>query len=273
METDDDEKYRAPALSKGLDILELLASSAEGLSQTEIARTLGRTTSEIFRMLMVLRSRGYVELAGDGDRYALTTRLFELAHRHPPTRRLTSIAGDAMQRLANRVNQSVHMVILHGGKVLVIAQADCQDNNLTSVRLGAHIPIYETSSGRVLAAWMTDDAVQDLLAAAGPAPPDKAAAFCADLPGVRAQGYCQAPSFTIGGVHNIAAPVFDFRGRVVAAITIPFIHRLTGTSVVPMDEARELLLETCNRISRQIGAGVHLDQANPPPVHQGGSVP
>ena len=55
-----DEKYRAPALSKGLDILELLASEGDGLAQGEIGRRLDRTTSEIFRMLLVLRQRGYV---------------------------------------------------------------------------------------------------------------------------------------------------------------------------------------------------------------------
>ena len=90
---DEDDKYRAPALSKGLDILELLAAYPMGLSQIEIAKELGRTTSEIFRMLAVLRKRGYVEIAEDGDRYELTPRLFEIAHRHPPTRRLTSLAG------------------------------------------------------------------------------------------------------------------------------------------------------------------------------------
>nr|WP_321509935.1 helix-turn-helix domain-containing protein [uncultured Celeribacter sp.] len=102
MDTDahhDESKYRAPALPKGLDILELLASEAEGRTQAETAKTLGRTTSEIFRMLMVLRDRSYVEPSEDDDRYYLTTRMFELAHRHPPVRRLTSLAGDCRAAL------------------------------------------------------------------------------------------------------------------------------------------------------------------------------
>ena len=140
----EEEKYRAPALSKGLDILELLASEADGLSQIAIAKELGRNTSEIFRMLMVLCQRGYVEQREDDDRYLLTTKMFEVAHRHPPIRRLTSIAGEAMQRLANDVNQSMHLAIIHSGKVLVIAQVDCPDNNITAVRLGAQINIYDT---------------------------------------------------------------------------------------------------------------------------------
>ena len=43
--TDDDEKYRAPALAKGLDILELLASTPDGLTQVEVAKALGLKVS------------------------------------------------------------------------------------------------------------------------------------------------------------------------------------------------------------------------------------
>lgn len=251
----DDEKYRAPALSKGLDILELLASEADGLSQVEIAKQLGRTTSEIFRMLMVLRQRGYVELHEEDERYHLTTKMFEVAHRHPPIRRLTSIAGDAMQRLANQVNQSMHLGIIHSGKLLVIAQVDCPDNNITSVRLGAHIPLYDTASGQVLAAWMDDKARDALVEQVGTEPKEKYETFLAALPEVRAKGYCEAPSLTIAGVKNISVPVFDFSGRVTAAITIPFIHRLTGTTIATAEECREALVLLAADISRRLGAG------------------
>lgn len=259
---DDDDKYRAPALSKGLDILELLASEAEGLSQAEVAKTLGRTTPEIFRMLMVLRKRGYVELDEDGDRYSLTTKMFEVAHRHPPIRRLTSIAGRAMQDLANRINQSMHMGIIHSGRFLVIAQVDCPDNNVTSVRLGANIPIYDTASGRVLAAWMDTASKRALIASSGDGDGIIAQGFLDDLPKVKELGYCENDSLTIAGVRNISAPVFDFSGDVVAAITIPFIRRLSGTSIVSVEECREELLAMCQRISRRLGAGAHMDDAD-----------
>lgn len=250
-----EDKYRAPALSKGLDILEYLATEAEGRSQAEIAKTLGRTTSEIFRMLMVLRKRGYVYLNEENDRYSLTTKLFEIAHRHPPIRRLTSIAGEAMQKLANRINQSMHLAILHSGKVLIIAQVDCSDNNITAVRLGAQISLYDTSSGRVLAAWMDAESLATLLGEAGAGTDDRQAAFVADLPTVRANGYAQNDSFTIAGVTNIAAPIRDLTGRVVAAVTIPFVRRLSGTNTVDIDGARTELLSMAAEIAKRLGAG------------------
>jgi len=257
VKTEENEKYRAPALSKGLDILELLASDADGLTQVEIAKTLGRTASEIFRMLMVLRSRGYVEVDEGGDLYRLTTKMFEVAHRHPPIKRLTSMAGDAMQKLANTINQSMHLSILHSGKVLVVAQVDCPDNNITSVRLGALIPLYDTASGRVLAAWMDDTELTQLFDLAGDEPSDRKAAFRDDLASVRKLGFCRSPSLTIEGVENISAPIFDFRGNPVAAVTIPFIRRLTDRSSVTADAATAALSKTASELSRRIGASAH----------------
>src|SRR5688572_13597466 len=85
-----DAAYTAPALEKGLDILELLAGEGDALSQAAIAQRLARSTAELFRMLSVLERRGYVTRHADGG-YRLSLRLFELAHQHPPLKRLLSI--------------------------------------------------------------------------------------------------------------------------------------------------------------------------------------
>lgn len=251
--TAEEDRYRAPALSKGLDILELLAADPAGRTPSDIARTLGRTTSEIFRMLMVLRDRGYVDQRAEDDRYVLTLRLFELAHRHPPLRRLTVAAGEAMQRLADKVNQSAHLAIPDGEAVMVIAQVDGPDNHITSVRLGARFPVEETASGRVLAAWLSPDQLGALLARL---PPGQAQEFLEALPMIRAAGCWEAESYSIRGVRNLSAPVRDHTGRVVAALTIPYLHRLTGGPHPPPETARAALLKTAAQISHSLGAGV-----------------
>lgn len=247
-------KYSAPALSKGLDILEALASDGGGYTQVEIAKILRRSTSEIFRMLVVLRQRGYLELGSD-DRYRLTTKLFEIAHRHPPIRRLTAIAGEAMQKLANQIDQSVHMCILHTGRLLVVAQVDCPGNTISTVRLGAQFEIYNSASGRVLAAFMDVDELQNLMALAGETSDAEREAFLSDIAEVRRVGYCQGASLLIEGVINLSAPVFDNTGKAIAAVTTPFIRRLSGTETMPVTESREILVETCRELSRRMGVG------------------
>src|SRR5882757_615937 len=93
-----EERYRAPALDKGLDILELLASTEESLSQAEIAKALDRTPNEIYRMLDRLVRRHYVARTS-GDRYELTLKLFALAHaRTRPPSCLPGHAGAAELR-------------------------------------------------------------------------------------------------------------------------------------------------------------------------------
>ena len=66
------EKYSAPALSKGLDILELLATQNAGMKKSDIAKSLKRSVSEIFRMLAVLVERNYVSVDEASEHYSLT---------------------------------------------------------------------------------------------------------------------------------------------------------------------------------------------------------
>ena len=61
-------------------------------------------------------------LDAESDRYSLTMRMFELSHRFPPTKRLTAVAGEIMDDAALRLNQSLHLAILYGDDILVIAQ-------------------------------------------------------------------------------------------------------------------------------------------------------
>jgi DNA-binding IclR family transcriptional regulator len=92
-------QYTTPALEKGLDILELFASEPTGLTKSDVARRLGRTISEVFRMLVCLEKRGYISQSRDRERYRLTLRLFKLAQEYPPTRRMITEALPSCNRL------------------------------------------------------------------------------------------------------------------------------------------------------------------------------
>ena len=82
------ERYGAPALEKGLDLIEILAEEAGAFTQKELAERAGKSVSEIFRMLGVLERRGYLVRDKLTGRYSLTLKLFVLGNRHQPTRRL-----------------------------------------------------------------------------------------------------------------------------------------------------------------------------------------
>ncbi len=244
-------RYSAPALEKGLHILEILAEQDTGLSQSEIARAMQRSVSEIFRMLVVLTDRGYVMQDPATDRYVLTSRLFEVAHRTPLIRRLTTLAAPLMGKLAREINQSTHLSIVSDGFILIVGQIDPPGNHVMSVRLGARLEIWRASSGRVITAFSDADTVDDLMARV-PMPSGMTEdRLRADLAGIRARGHEITDSFVARGIVNIAAPVSDHTGRAVAAITVPHLERFND----PIDFATcaRQLIETANAISRGLG--------------------
>src|SRR3954463_2173863 len=109
-DSDTGRRYRAPALEKGLEILELLAGEAGPLPVSAIGQRLGRSTNELFRMIQVLQYRGYIQQETGGG-YRLTDKLFSLGMEQPRTRNLLEVALPAMRQLAVRIGQSCHLAV------------------------------------------------------------------------------------------------------------------------------------------------------------------
>jgi DNA-binding IclR family transcriptional regulator len=247
-------RYTAPALDKGLDILELLAGRPEGLSLKQIADALGKSSTEIFRMLNQLRERAYVLRFEPGGVYRLSLKLFELAHRFPPTARLLEVAVPAMRQLADRTGQSCHLSVLHGHGILVLAQATSSGNWHFSVRLGATFSLTETASGRVLLAHLSaqDLALRAEEAAATDAP--FTARFLQQLTKIRKCGFEQVSHETFRGVTDISAPVLGHGTESLAALTIPVL--LLEQEKPALSYVRTELLKTAAYISGELGAPV-----------------
>ena len=261
-------RYSAPALEKGLDILELLSRADAGLTQAEIARSLGRSVSEIFRMLVVLTQRGYLAQDPESDRYMLTTLLFEIAHRTPLVRRLTALAGPLMKRLTQEINQSAHLAVLSGDAILVVGQVDSPGNNVMSVRLGARIDVWQASSGRVILAFLAPEDLEEVFRTVPKPDTLDEAALRAELAQIRRLGHEVRDSFMVRGIVNISAPVIDHSGRAIAALTVPHLERFHDS--VSFDDCRRRLIATAAELSRAVGAAA-VPSAAPAPGIAGGS--
>lgn len=149
---DEKPKYHVPALEKGLDILEFLSEVTLPQTQAEIARALERSTSEIFRMLDCLESRGYLLRDEHSSKYSLSLRLYEMAHTHSPVDQLLVASRDPMREIAEDVRESVHLSILRGDDVLILAQEESPEPIRLSLSVGTKQPILKTASGRLMVA-------------------------------------------------------------------------------------------------------------------------
>lgn len=224
-QTDEAEaRYRAPALDKGLDILEVLSAQARGLTRAEIVKALGLSPSQIYRMLERLVARGYVARLDGGDRYALTMRMFLLGTRHPPLRRLLADAQPLMDEFARRIGQSCHLVVPEQGAGIVVAQASPMGPWEFRARLGAQLDLFTTSSGLTLLAFQEPADIVQTLGCWGVADGAQRLAGLGDhLAAVRAQGARIGPSRQMAGVTDISVPVLGPGGVAVAALTCAFI--------------------------------------------------
>ncbi|MEK1889544.1 MAG: IclR family transcriptional regulator [Phyllobacterium sp.] len=256
-EEDDSDRYRAPALDKGLDILELLSGIDGGLTQAEIAKFLGRSPNEFYRMLDRLVRRGYVTRL-EGDRYSLTLKLFGLAQLHAPVRRLVSYATPLMRDLAVSSKQANQLSVFDRGAAVVIAQQEAPDYWGISIRVGSHISLFNTGSGHVLLAFRSDDERALMIAEYEKHADDIAqpADFLERLNQIRERGYEVMPSAQTAGVYNVSAPVLGPDGRAIAALTCPYIQLLNIANAPAIDDARKMLVATAQKLSALAGADV-----------------
>jgi DNA-binding IclR family transcriptional regulator len=242
--------YPAPALEKGLEIIELLAAAGEPLSTRAIADKLGRSKGEIFRMLCVLMDRGYLDRDPVSEELALSHRLFDLGIRTPRARPLMEIAVPAMEQLSEVIAQSVHLVVLSEGQTVVVANAPGPGDISLTLKLGYRRPAFDATSGKVMLAFQAPQTRQRSFDLAGIATEREQARMSSRLDEIESRGYLIADSHDVPGVTDISAPILDRRHRCVASLVVPYLNRLTEKP--RHADALAKLLATCGAISAEL---------------------
>ncbi len=247
-----DDRYRAPALDKGLDILELLAQQPQGLTRAEIVKEMNRGPSEIYRMLERLVVRQYVMRTPSGDRYALSLKLFALANMHPPLSRLINQALPIMDHFARKAEQSCHMGVYDRGNVLICAQINSPRGWSFSVQRGARVGLLDTASGHLLLAYSDEGRLKSMLAEHTPLEGEMAiteAKLLETIQEIRKRGYLERNSAQSFGVVDISCPILGPDKTALATLTCPYIQRIDAHKGPDLKRVRELLQEAVGMLS------------------------
>lgn len=219
-------KYSAPALEKGLDIIEYLSNRDAGENLTSIALGIGKSNSEIFRMLSVLEGRGFVERLPETDNFALTDKLFHLGLSQPKKKNLMRVAIPAMEEFARECFNACHLSVRASSEMVVVARIESPRNVGIAVRVGHRLPLADAPSGRCIAAFSRPDEtaaiIADVEAADGAEAAEKLRAAIREA---KKLGYTIMKDGYSLGVTGLSAPVLDLeRGECVAAMTSPVLH-------------------------------------------------
>jgi DNA-binding IclR family transcriptional regulator len=242
--------YSAPALEKGIAILELFAKDPSGLTISEIAQRLKRSISEVFRIIIVMERLGWLHKNPANDRYTVSYRVLDVAFRATPAHTLSTVAAPIMHQLSIDTNQSCHLVVRTGGNATVIHRQENIGPVGFGIRLGTVVDILTSCSGHVLLAFTAAERRATLIAEL---PQVGLKALDKRLNVVRMQGYEMQPSARTAGVTDISFPVFGFDGHVSAALTIPFLVTIDGSQKTDLDRTRQMLGQAAQGISEGLG--------------------
>ena len=247
-------QYRAPALEKGLDILEALSVATVPQTLTDLSKTLKRSPSELFRMITLLENRGYI--VKDNSGYYLSLKLYELAHTHSPVDHLLKAAQQPMRELALSLHESCHLSVLFRGELLVLVQEESPDKVRLSLEVGGRFSAAHTASGRLLLAHLspseqeaffnTDREYLEMDAA------DKQW-LESELAKIQEQGYSMSEDESHIGIRDFAALVGNPQIGTIAALTVTSLTLKRNRR--QLNEVLDTLLATAHQITVNMGIG------------------
>ncbi len=250
------------ALTRGLSILSVLAERRTPLGLVELGLEVTLSKSTCHRYLATLVALGFVEQDGETRRYTLGPRAIELGFAAMSSLEMTRVAAKPLQSLADEIGYTVNLAILDGSDIVYVERrkpARAAGRIELNLQVGARLPAYCTSMGKVLLAYRDPATVRAILdrtdlSRRGPKTITAREQLTSALARVAKQGYAVNDEELAPGLRSVAAPVRDRTGQVVAAVNVS-VH--LGAWNASMDAVvgrlEGPLRRTANDISHRLG--------------------
>jgi len=208
-----------------LGILELFCSAGPDLSHIELSERLDLNKSTAHRLLRVLEQHRFLEKSSNSGKYRLGLKLFELGSRAIANLDLGERALSYLERLALETRETSHLCVLDDGEVAYVEQVEGSHTVRVPSLVGRRYPAHCGAAGKTLLAFQPEDEVQELVKRQGLRGYTRntlitLAQLSEGLRLVREQGYAVDNEEFEEGLQRIAAPIRDYSGKVVAAISI-----------------------------------------------------
>lgn len=208
-----------------LDVFELFARRGRPMSHTEIAEQLAIPKSSLSNLLATLAARGYLELTADRRSYRLGESLLALARRQAVSADLVTVAGPVLRALTRACGESSALNQLNDDETVVTCTEMGPHRLVSHMRNGDRAPLYATSSGKAILAFMAEDDRAAYLArvrfvAITPKTLSSVTMLRKELLAVRKTGMAFSREEFTPGIVGMAMPLLDESGAVLGAINV-----------------------------------------------------
>jgi IclR family transcriptional regulator, KDG regulon repressor len=216
--------YKVQVLDRAMALLDAMAAAPGELSLIELCKRVRLHKSTVHRLASVLEKQRLVERTAAG-KYRLGLKLFELGSRAVAGLDLRERARTHLERLAFETNETVHLCVLDEGEVLYLDKVEPDRSVRLSSSIGHRNPAHCTAVGKAIMAFSPETEVDAIISRHGLRPSTRhtiitAAALKAELGEVRRLRYARDWEEHEEGVNCLAAPVRDFSGKVIAALSL-----------------------------------------------------
>lgn len=213
------------SVERALQLLELLGAVDESLGISDLARSSGLAVGTVHRLLNTLNQLGYVEQDVATRKYTLGIRILHLRGAVARRLNLGEQAMPIMKTLMRRVNETVHLAVLSEGEIFYIERIEGLQTQNMYTQIGKRGPVHCTALGKTIMAYLPEHAVDQILADKGMARKTHKTitdpiVFKHELEQIRRQEYAVDDNESELAVRCIAAPIRDYTGSVVAAVSV-----------------------------------------------------
>jgi IclR family pca regulon transcriptional regulator len=239
-------------LAKGLAVIRAFTREHAALSLSEIARGAHIPAATARRCLLTLEELGYV--TRNGRDFLLRPKVLELGAAYLESMNIEQVTKNHLEELARNTADSAALCVLDGSEIVYVARASVRTLLRLEAHIGSRFPAHATSTGRVLLAGVSPERLQryfesaklEALTERTVTDPAKLRSLIEET---RRSGYSAVEDELAYGVIALAVPVFDHRGRVVAALNSSSHSRRTTRARLVRDR-----LAMLQQVSRQISA-------------------
>lgn len=252
----------APAATRALSALRLLAAAPGPVTAAALGRQLGIPRSSTYHLLAAMSAAGFVTHYPEEERWGLGVGAFEIGAaylRHDPLERL---GRPLLHRLGHDVSSLApavaHLGVLHGRETLYLVRESPPTPVTVVVDVGVRLPATLTASGRAMLAALPSAQLRalfpskDALVDRTGSGPTSLTALTRLLAAERARGWAEEDGFVVPGFASVAAAALDRSGRPVASIGLTFrSERADGPMRADLARAA---VRTARELSRRLGA-------------------
>ncbi len=214
----------APAVEAATKIISFLSESDMEVGISEISRGTDLNKNIVFRILNSLEKEGWVYC--NDQKYSLTLLPFKLASRAVSRVSLNTVAMPVLYELHNVTGESTYLGILKKNKVMYLQHLDGVGDVRVAGRVGGEYDLYCSAPGKVLLAYAGETFIKnyieqymkEALGSRTQFTITDPALLLEELEQIREKQYATDREEFGYGISCVAAPIFDYTGKVVGCV-------------------------------------------------------